>query len=282
MTEIISFYSIAASQGKRTLSLAFAELLAEQHHNVLYVELDYKNPAVAISTRISHPLRNANEYFNQTALNRNFDLTSFILKKEHLLQNEDKQARKLFDQLPKGLDFLVFPLEYNEKSFPTILMNEETAAKDAQIYIEQFMYGLKNTSYEMVILNLPTDLRNLFGYEVLVQSDSIIDVITPSSTRLFEHRKALKFLSTLSPQIEEKWLTVLSKVSEEVDSMANQDLFGDAKVVQIPFDPSRQKEEMAMRLSSSYLREKMESVAAHLQIAITPTVPKRRFFAKGV
>lgn len=282
MTEIISFYSVAASQGKRTLSLALAELLAEQNHKVLYVELDYKLPAVAIATRISDSQRNSNEYFNRVVLNRNFDPTPFVLKKEHLLQTEEKHLWKLFNRLPKELDYLLFPLAYSEKSFPKILTNEETAEKDAHEFIEQFIYALKNTSYEAVILNLPTDLRNIFGYEMLAQCDHIIDVITPSSTQLFAQKKTTKFLSTLSLQIEDKWLTVLNMVSEEVNQIEYQNLFGEEEIIQIPFDPGRQKEELAMELSSPLIKEKMEQVALHLKFAITPTVPKRRFFAKGV
>ncbi|MEH6944649.1 AAA family ATPase [Bacillus sp. JJ722] len=282
MTEIISFYSVAASQGKRTLSLALAELLAEQNHKVLYVELDYKMPAVAIATRISDSQRNSSEYFNRVVLNRNFDPTAFVLKKEHLLKTEEKDLWKSFNKLPKELDYLLFPLDYGEKSFPKILTNEETAEKDAHEFIEQLIYALKNTSYQAVILNLPTDLSNIFGYEMLAQSDHVIEVITPSSTQLFARKKTVKFLSTLSPQIEDKWLTVLNMISEEVDEMEYQKLFGEEEMIQIPFDPGRQKEELAIQLSSPFIKEKMETVALHLKFAITPTVPKRRFFTKGV
>ncbi|NUH84756.1 AAA family ATPase [Bacillus firmus] len=275
MADIISFYSVAHSQGKKTLSLTFANLLAEHNHKVLYVELDYKKPSVALSTQISDQSRNVKEYFQDTLIKNSYDVEPYVLKRDQLLNTEDRNLRKLYNGLPSKLDYLIFPLSFQESSFPTLIEDQENAELEAQEFIGKFIYSLKTTKYEYVILSLPTELHSIFGFEVLANSDQIINVVTPSATRLFENKNAKTFLSSNIQNLEDKWHTVLNMTSEEVDENEYLQLVKGEPIF-VPFDPQRQKEEFALHFGSEMIQEKLEQLALKLNISITLTTPKKR------
>ncbi|MEK5105055.1 hypothetical protein MKX83_24240 [Cytobacillus sp. FSL M8-0252] len=282
MAEIISFYSVAHSQGKKTLSLTFAKLLAENEHKVLYVELDYRKPSVALSTQITHTRRNTNEYFQETVVKESFDVERHVLTKEELLKTEDRNVKKLYSNLPKRLDYLIYPISFQESNFPTIIQDQEKAEQEAQDFISKFIYSLKTTKYEYVILNLPIELYSIFGFEVIGSSDKVVNIVTPSATRLFENKNAITFLSSNIPNLEENWNIVMNMTSEEVDPSEYNQLVKEEPIL-IPYDIHRQKEELSLQIGSETIQEKLESLALKLNISITQTSPRKRtFFNRGV
>lgn len=275
MPEIISFYSVAHSQGRTTTSLSFANLLAEQDLTVLYVELDYKKPSVAVSTRISDQTKNIKEYFQQAVIKGSFDVEPYILKKDYLLNNEDRSLRKVYSELPTNLDYLIYPLGFQESSFPTIVEGNEEAEKEVQEFIGKFIYSLKYTKYNYVILNLPIELHSIFGFEVLLNSDRIINVVTPSATRLFENKNAKTFLESNIPYLDEKWNTIINMTSEELDESEYRQLVKDEPIL-IPYDPKRQKEEFALQLGSQAIQDRLEQLALKLNVNILMNNQKKR------
>lgn len=54
----LAFWSNHINEGKRTISQSVATALAENGYKVLYVELDYMHPSLAISTGLTHPKKN--------------------------------------------------------------------------------------------------------------------------------------------------------------------------------------------------------------------------------
>ncbi|MEQ2529125.1 hypothetical protein WMO40_20840 [Bacillaceae bacterium CLA-AA-H227] len=281
MAEILSFYSVAHSQGKRTLSLGFAELLAMNEHKVLYVELDYKKPSVAISTQITDVTRNAREFFQDTILKRSFDLEPYILTKEILLSSENRDLRRVYAELPDKLDYLTLPMNFQESSFPSLINEGEDNEKEAQEYIDKFLYSLKTTKYTYIILNLPIELHSIFGFEVIANSEQIINVVTPNATRLFENKNAYKFLSPNISHLEDKWSTILNMTSPELTPNEYFQLISEEAIL-VPYDPARQQSEFALQLSSVEIRERLEKLAARLNIPFESAIPKKRsgFFGR--
>ncbi|MGG1021170.1 hypothetical protein G3M81_22955 [Bacillus paralicheniformis] len=275
MGEILSFYSVAHSQGKRTVSLSLANLLAEHEYKVLYVELDYKKPAVAISTQITDELKNANEFFQSTAMKNSFDVAPYVLTKEHLLKTNDRKLRKIYSPLRGDIEYLTFPLGFEENSFPTLISDSDNTEKEAQEYINKLIYSFKSTKHDFVILNLPIELYSIFGFEVLVNSDQIVNVVTPSSTRLFENKKIKDFLESNIPDLNKKWNTIINMASDEISEIEYHELVEDDPVV-IPFNSERQKEEFSLQLGSDQIEERLEQLAIKMNITITPSSPKKR------
>lgn len=284
MAEIISYYSAAPSQGKRTLSLRFAEMLAQQGYKTLYIELDVNHPAIAIANQITNPLRNAVEYFQKTMTAKEFNVENFVINKEVLLLTEQRDLKKIFAELPQNLDFLVLPEDFQLNGFPVLV---DSAEKDAEIkaneYIQKFMYALKTSRYEYVVLNLPNEINHIFGYEVIEASDRLINVITPSATRIYENKEIKNFLIENIPGIKERIFTVINQASALLDVQIFKDLVGeDQKVIVIPFDMERQPRELALENGSPLIDENTERLLLMLGIDYEPMQTKKfKLFGRG-
>ncbi|MED3677050.1 MULTISPECIES: hypothetical protein [Bacillati] len=280
MAEIISFYSVAHSQGKRTVSLSLANLLAANGFKILYFELDFKKPAVAISTQITDEHKNALNYFNSTLSKNSFDVSPYVLNKEHLMKTDDREMKKVYSPLRGHIEYLVFPIGFKENSFPTLISENDTAEKEAREYIEKMVYSLKTTKYDYVILNLPIELHSIFGYEVIFNSEKVVNVVTPSSTRLFENKAAKTFLISNIPDLEGKWNTVINMTSESIDESEYTLLVNDRTPIIVPFNPERQKEEFSLQVGSDRIEERLEQLALNMGLSVAPSVPKKGFFRR--
>lgn len=277
MAEIISYYSVAASQGKRTLSLRFAEMLAQQGYKTLYMELDVNHPAIAITNQITNPLRNAVEYFQQTMTSKEFNVENFVINKEVLMLTEQRDLKKVFTELPQNLDFLVLPAGFQLNSFPVLVdSNEANAEVKANEYIQKFMYSLKTSQYEYVVLNLPNEMNHIFGFEVIVSSDRIVNVTTPNPTRIYESKEMKKFLIDNVAGIKERIFTIMNQASAILDVQTFKDLVGeDEKLLVIPFDVERQQRELALENGSPIIDEHMERLLLMLGIDYEPMQTKK-------
>lgn len=282
MPDIISFYSVAPTQGKRTLSLSFANMLADQDNKVLYVELDIYHPSIANTLRITDKEKNANEYFHNVIMKNTFDLDSFVLKKENLMKTEERELKKIYSPLSSGIDYLVLPFGFKEESFPTILHEEGDLESQAHSFIEEFIFALKSTKYQYVILNLPNNIESIFGVEVLSASDRIVNVLAPAATRLMENVEVKNLLFEHMPDIKEKWFTCLNMISPSISENEYIQLLNDEPIF-VEFDPERQKSEMQLKPDSESIRLKMEHLAFRMQISIVLSEePKRKsIFRRG-
>lgn len=276
MTEIISFYSVAPSQGKRTLSQAFANVLATNDHRVLYIELDTKNPSIAASSQISHPYNNALKYFQTTVEKSNFNIEPFILKKDELLKTENRDMRKVFREMTGNLDYLVFPDNFNESNFPDLLIDSENLEAKAHEYIQQFVYALKTSKYDYVVLNLPNDIASIFGYEMISESDKVVNITTASANRLLENKRTVSFLSNNNQDLEKKWSIILNMTSPFVENEIYKGLINDTPFI-IQYDPERATSELALETGSPLINEKLEYFALQIGISIIPTPINKRF-----
>lgn len=277
MAEILSFYSVAPSQGKRTLSLAFANLLAEQQHKVLYVELDYNHPSVAVATQISHSEKNTNEYFHNTILKDSFEVDSFVLTKDNLISESDRDRKKIFSTLPGSLSYLVFPFGFNEKSFPNLIQDSKNPEKEAQEYIQKFIYSLKTSKYQYVVLNLPNELTSVLGYEVIANSDKILNVVTPSANRLIENKEIQTFLRKNIEDFDEKCTSILNMASPNINEDEYAALINNPCIVY--YDAMRQKSELSLEFASPQIQEQLEKVAELNDISFV-LKKKRSFFTR--
>ncbi len=283
MTEVISFYSVAPSQGKRTLSNSFANLLGNNELKTLYVELDTENPSLAVSTQIQHPTNNLVAFFENTIKTNDFNVEPYVLTREQLLKTDSRDLKKVFSELPSCLDYLCLPIGFSSNDFPELLDYQKSNIEEqANLFIQQFIYALKTSKYQYVVLNLPNDLSNIFGFEVLDSSDHIIHVSTASANRLSECNQILNFLESNIKDLEQKWSTVLNMTSPYIEDASYRDLVKGNPFI-IPFDPERQQSEFALESGSELITERMEQIAEKLKIPISIEPKKKSFslFTKG-
>lgn len=277
MAEIISFYSVAPSQGKRTLSVAYAELLATQGYKTLYMELDVFHPSLAITNQITNPIRNVVEYFQKTLTNKDFNVENYVINKDILTMTDNRELKKIFSEMPNKLDYLVIPSNYNVSNFPVIIdSTEKEAEKKAHEYIQKFMYSLKNSKYDYIVLNLPNEINSIFGFEVITESDYVLNILTASANRLYENREVITFLSSNVTDFDERLYTIVNQTSPLIDVQTLKDLVrSNNKFLTIPFDLERQQKELALENGSPVISESIERLAQMMKIEIDPTPSKK-------
>jgi len=272
--KIISFYASADSQGLRTVSLAFANRLAQQDYSVLYVELDDSIPAIAQSLLIQTKDKNINSYLKQTVKGQFNDVEKFILTKKDIIENAERKEKNIHSGLEEELAYLVYPMELEEKDVPNLVelfeMNEasgELTLEDYVLdYMERFTDALKLLPYDFIVCKLPQDVDHVFTFEMMKHSHQVIAVTTPSITRHSIHKKRKKFLFEQSKELESKWVDVLNMTSEEVSESEYREIL---KINYfIPFDTERQDREFSMESDSPVIRKSLERMILDLGINI--------------
>ncbi|MCM3227703.1 AAA family ATPase [Terribacillus saccharophilus] len=268
MADIIGFYSVAGSQGKRTISSTFAKLLVENNHKVLYVELDANRPSLTYSTQITHALRNTLAFFKNVAETGKYQLDKFVLSKDDLLEDtEDRGLAKLYKDLPDKLDYLVFPSDYKPTDFPTLISQDKE--KEAQKIIQKLIFTLQESKYEYIIVNLPTELESMFGYEMIANSKYVVNVITANATRLHEYKEIRTFLDSNIKELDQKWHNVMNMTTQEIGDSEYQNLIkGSHDTVIVPFDPDRQANELSLKIGSEQIQFHLESLAVAVHASI--------------
>lgn len=276
--KIIGFYSIAPSQGKRTLSLAMAQLLAENGHRTLYVELDTKHPSVGTANQIHHVTRNVSNYLQATINENEYAIENYVLQINDLLNTEDRDLKRVFSEVPSNLDFLVLPKTFKESQLPNLLEGKGTPEQNAHDFIQKMLYSFRVAKYRYIVINLPNEIESVFGYEVIKEIDLIINPVTVSPSRLIENQQTINFLSKNIDLLEDKWTTVLNMTSPYLKEEDNSTLL--ETKYQIQYDPERQQNEMSLTIGSDHIKEKLEVLGHDLDLSVVITPKKRNIFWK--
>lgn len=269
--KIISFYANAESQGLRTVSLAFSNLLAQQNYSVLYVELDTNNPLISKALQIHTEGKDINSYFERTTQGEFASVKNYILSHEDIVANGDRKQKAIYQGIEKEVSFLVFPMDIKDVDVPDLIdYSGENVEEFVLDYVERFTSTLLEQEYDFIVCKLATDVDHMFTFEMMKHSDHIISVTTPSITKLMKQKDAKRFLFEQNKELRDKWHDVLNMASEEVPSSEYKSLL-DTNCI-IPFDPERQKEELALQPDSELIRQKLERLVLDLGIQIQVTV----------
>lgn len=276
--KIISFYASAESQGLRTVSLAFANRLAEQDYSVLYVELDDAIPAIAQSLLIQTEEKNINSYLNQTVKGHFNDIQKYVLAKKDIIDNAERKEKNKHSGLEEELSFLIYPMELTDKDVPNLVelfesneANGELTLEDYVVdYIERFTDALKLLPYDFIVCKLPQDIDHVFTFEMMKHSHHVLSVTTPSVTRQMIHKKRKKFLFEQSKDLEGKWVNILNMASDEIPESDYRELLETDYI--IPFDMERQQRELSMESDSPLIRKSLERMILDLGINIQLTM----------
>lgn len=276
--KLISFYANTPSQGLRTISLAFSNLLAQQSHSVLYVDLDTVKPSIAKALQIKTGKKNIFDYFERT-IEGDFDsVDQFILTKAEIINQSERKQKSYYSGLEKDVSFLIAPMETPDEDIPDLIDHEhrqqESIEEYVMDYVSRFVETLTGAGFDYVICKLPNDIDHMFTYEMMKHSDQVISVATPSITKLIDQTEAKQFLFEQNKALEEKWTDILNMTSQEVPNNEYKALL-DTEFI-IPFDPERIGEEMALQPDSPFIRRSLEQVVQKLGIPITLTVEEEK------
>ncbi len=277
MAKLISFYSPIQSQGKRTFSLGLAHLLAKNNYKTLFIELDLNNPSIELSTKITHDYKNVLEYFKVCHATEQFQINRFILTNDDLIEFNKRD----YQHYPELLDFLVLPKNFEAAKFPIIVdSNNENAEQQAYEFIQKFTYELQASDYDYVVLSLPNEVNHLFGYEVIRNSDYLMNIITPSPSNIAKNREVRSYLQKGLENLN--LYTIINMVSVHIEPSLYKSLLGVQKNVLLAhYDEERQESEFSLKIESSGLTQSLERLASDLGILLSvshASKPKKSLF----
>lgn len=265
--KIISFYSPTANQGLKTISLAYANRLAQERYRTLYVELDTMARGMAQSLQIDTESQNILEYFT-SALEGDYSLEKYIITKKMLLEESDKRSREVYQQLEDDLDYLLLPMNFEPETVPNLLdVSSESVDAFVLEYVDRILYTLRETAYDHVVIKLPNDIDHMFTYQAMANSDQVLSITTPSFIRLLEMKERKEFLFEHNASLKDKWTTIINLASDEITKKEYDETVGESYVIN--FDPERLRDEWALRTDSEYIREQMEEIIDRNGIRMT-------------
>ena len=280
MAKIISFFSNSPNQGKRTISQSFAKILSNNNQKVLYVELDYYNPSFANSTQISHPKKNIRGFIQSAVLQSKFDVEPYIYTSDEVKAESNKRVQTVHAELPKNLHFLTLPLNFEETTFPTITNSEdEKSEEEAFNFVEKIMFQLRNLEYSVIIINLPNEIKSVFGLPVLIESDQVVNVITANPTRIVEYQNVLKTIKHTSIDLKE-WFTVINQTNSSIDDSEYMGLINEENApMLIPYDIERANYEFSLKIGSPSIDLCNEELIQSMGFPIQPKAKRKGLFA---
>lgn len=284
MTETIAFYAVAPSQGKRSLSMATANFLASENHRTLYVELDTQHPSIATCFGISSEMQNVMEWIGKIQRTNDYMLGNYALTKRKLMEDcEDRKLKSIFKDLPENLDYLVLPKNFDVTLFPRIIDSEDANAEDtAKAFIQNMLFGLSTANYDYIVLNLPNELNHIFGYEVLTQSDHVVNVVTPSFTRLAENLETINIVKSYAGAALPNMVAVMNMVTDRIEASTYKEYLSfSEKSLLVPFEAERQVYEFGMEIKSPELTEASGRLLQKLGIEVEVAQKKKGLFGLG-
>jgi hypothetical protein len=244
--KMFAFWGASTNLGKRTLSQSFANQIVKLGYSVLYVEFDYLNPALALTTALSSPEKN----FYQLSLSQDsFDLKQFIANKMDV--KITKEMVSLFSEIPEEFYFLGLPAGFNPEQFPSIT-NEG--------FLSTLIAALKEIEFDAVVMNLPNQIDNLFSFPVMLESDVVFAVTTTNPVRINEYRKMKQLLSD-TPLNMDKWEVIVNQVGAEITKDVCDQLLRERSILAVPYDIQRPAYELDLRMGSPIINEKMNELA---------------------
>lgn len=276
--KLISFYSNTPSQGLRTVSMAFSNLLAQQSYNVLYIELDTNHPTIAKAFQMETGDKNIVKYFDSTLDGKFDNLNQYILTKKDILEQSDRKQKSIYSGFENDVSYLIVPMDLKSEELPNLI--DDTKVKDTSIeeyvidYVGRFVETLNELEYDFIVCKLANDVDHFFTYEMMKHSDHILSVSTPSTTKLMEQIAVKKFLFEQNKSLEEKWIDILNMASPDIPTTEYRTLLNKDYV--IPFDLERQREELALQPDSPMIRQSLERLALDLGIKVNVTIENEK------
>ncbi|WP_121616783.1 AAA family ATPase [Virgibacillus halodenitrificans] len=266
--KMFAFWGASTNLGKRTLSQSYASQIAKLGYSVLYIEFDYMNPALALTTALSNQEKN----LYQLSLSQDsFDLKQYIANKMDV--KITKEMVSLFSEVPENLHFLGLPSGFTSEQFPSITNKG---------FLGTLISALKEVEFDAIVMNLPNQIDNLFSFPVMLESDVVFAVTTSSPVRINEYRKLKQMLND-TPLNMDKWEVIVNQVGEDIPREVCDQLLRERSILSVPYDVQRPSYELDIRIGSPSINNKMNELASLYGFMLPePEVTKKKGIFGGL
>lgn len=264
----VAFWSVANGMGSRTLSETFAKMSAERGAKVLYVELDYFNPQFAMTTGLSHSEKNFYRYTLDVIEQGNVDVEPYIAQPEDVNISK-KVIRKTINSIPNNLHFLTFPKEFRTANFPVIENGE---------LITNLFKNLEYLQYDLIVFNLPKEIKHMFTFPVMLLVDEVFNVMTCHPARMNKYMQLRTELES-TPLEWSKVKTIFNKVNQNISKEAAESFINESSLFMVPFDEERATNELDITIGSELINLHIGDYLERIGLeSIEPKEKRRKVF----
>lgn len=201
--KIISFIGSRGGVGNTTIAFNTALHLANQKHDVLYVEMSKFAPSVNYLYNIGHPnkgIDSALRYLEEKKIEK---VNEAITCSLDLKEDEDNPFFKNFKQFPDGLDFIFYSEDF--------ISGRKQVELPKHMYKELFFYFLFQLEYDYIILDLPVYYKTEEVRDALLYSNHIFSTITQDVASIGQSVTFLRELMQKGVDVKQKCKVVVNK-----------------------------------------------------------------------
>lgn len=268
MTKIIGIFGVESNVGRSTIGHTLAQTLAQNSNRVLYLEFDYFSPSFSQKVVQTNSTKNMKMFMENMILHQRVDIENYILTKGEMQKGI---------QISELLDCVVFPNNYQLKDTIKETLTEEQAYQ----IVNRLMNKLKNLQYDVVVINLPKQVDNIFGLPIMQLCDHIINILNPNITSVSKYLEISNLFKKANIE-NNLWLHVFNMCSPRISEDVYQKLLDAQMPICIPYDPERADYEFQMQIGSPVIEEKSKVIARKLGFFIRKEESRPGFFNKLV
>lgn len=201
--KIISFIGSRGGVGNTTIAFNTALHLANQKHDVLYVEMSKFAPSVNYLYNIGHPSKGIDSALRYLEEKKIEKVNEAITCSLDLKEDEDNPFFKNFKQFPDGLDFIFYSEDF--------ISGRKQVELPKHMYKELFFYFLFQLEYDYIILDLPVYYKTEEVRDALLYSNHIFSTITQDVASIGQSVTFLRELMQKGVDVKQKCKVVVNK-----------------------------------------------------------------------
>jgi hypothetical protein len=164
----------------------------------------------------------------------------------------------------RGGNVLYCELDYFNPSFALTTGLSQFPLVENENFTSTFMKHLNALPYDLIVLNLPTKLENIFGFPVLLESNLIYNVLTLNPSRMYKYMQTKELLMN-TPLNFNFWRTVVNQVPNDIrKETIDKKLIKETSFLCIPYDEERALLDLDLIIDSEVMGRAIASLVDEL------------------
>lgn len=222
--KILTFMGAKSGLGNSTIALNAAVQLAQRKNRVIYIEMNDKTPSVNYWYELGHLEDGIDTALKSLEVNNIEKIKRAIIHSTDLAKQESTM-QKNYKKFPATLDFMFFSNHYLTRT------EEDTELLDMSLTKDLYLFLLFQMEYDYIILDVPSDLRNVATLNALVYSNKTFLTITQDVSSIGNALYLMNELTKRSVDMQKKTQFIVNRyekaeldVQEIIDWIKVEDL----------------------------------------------------------
>ena len=223
--KIFTFIGGAPGVGTTSIAVNVAVSLAQTGKKVLFMEFNRNMPKVSYWYDLGHVDKGIDTCLKYLPAGKYEKVSEPIITSKELKKGNGSLIRN-YKKLPDTLDFLLYSKNY---------VSDNSMDIDLSLSKELYLYLLFQKGYDIVVLDMPCDLKNQATINALVYSNQIYAVVTQDVSSTGYHLYQVNELRKKGIDIQSKIAYIINRYEKaDLNVKDIQEWIGAEKIFSIP------------------------------------------------